>query len=184
MKSARTYFRFPSSVFGSSGRRGFTLIELLVVITIIGILAAMLLPAAAALRQAAKRKQARSRALAMTQAIKNYRADYAKFPGQKAATADGSVLEADIVTALAENPRGRLYLELTDTDLDDDGRLLDPWGRPYVVAMDENGDGRTDVSDDSFTPEIATNVPREAACVVSWGKEPTDIEERIYSWRK
>jgi prepilin-type N-terminal cleavage/methylation domain-containing protein len=60
--------------------RAFTLVEMLVVIAIIGILAAMLLPALAAAKTAAKKAQAKMEMSSIITAIEGYEQDYSRFP--------------------------------------------------------------------------------------------------------
>jgi prepilin-type N-terminal cleavage/methylation domain-containing protein len=65
--------------------RAFTLIELLVVISIIGILAALLLPALSRVKIKAQVKKAQMEAGGLANAIHTYEADYSKFPVSAAA---------------------------------------------------------------------------------------------------
>ena len=71
--------------------RAFTLVEMLVVIAIIGILAALLLPALSRGKRAAKVKQAQLQIADIVSAISRYDADYSRYPvSQAAMTAAGN----------------------------------------------------------------------------------------------
>jgi prepilin-type N-terminal cleavage/methylation domain-containing protein len=70
---------------GRHHRRAFTLIELLVVISIIGILAALLLPALSRAKRSAKISQSKLEIGNIMNAIHKYEADYNRLPASKEA---------------------------------------------------------------------------------------------------
>lgn len=158
-------------------RCGFTLIELLVVIAIIGMLAAMLMPAIGSVRRSAKRRKAAAEAKSLVHAVKLYHNVYGKWPGQVQGASDNVVPHFDIIAALTNNPRKKIFIEIPANFLVG-GKYLDPWRRPYVIVMDENADGTTMMSTALFT----TNIGNETALVMSWGSNSSAVM-RVYSWK-
>lgn len=77
-------------------KRGFTLIELLVVVAIIGLLAALLLPAIVKVRCKAKERVAQSQCRDIGSALEAYRSDYAMYPrdGHSSPTNGGATTDA------------------------------------------------------------------------------------------
>jgi type II secretory pathway pseudopilin PulG len=151
---------------------------------IIGLLVAMLLPAVGMLRQTTKRKQAAVRARSLIQAVQTYRQVYGKYPGQIQDVYDQEVTPEELITALTNNTRDIVFVEFGAGELDSDGALLDPWAMPYVISMDENGDKVTELAATASGTSFSTNVPGEPICVMSWGGNPPDEKERVYSWTR
>jgi len=58
------------------------------------------------------------------------------------------------------NPKHKIFLTLqvnTNNNPDYDGNYLDPWGIPYVVCMDENGDNKLSILTNVLWSYAASN---------------------------
>jgi len=150
---------------------GFTLIELLVVITIIGLMAAILVPAIAGAFRSAKRARAMSQIKDLDGAVKRYFAEYGKMPvpvGQNGGP-DQLVLgaqQAAVIEILInspyradtnQNPRQIVFLDLDPNSFgvkttvemlnllqNDKKAYPDPWGNEYGILMDLDFDEKID----------------------------------------
>lgn len=145
----------PPSTPGSRAD-AFTLIELLVVLIIASVLLALLYTVVIKTRDQALEGQAKAEVKALEGAILSYRTANGIYPGQVQGTNDTFYLTNNmfIVSLLASNdPRGRVHLRVPTNALND--RVYrDPWGLPYAICMDEDGDGYVRGLDDQVRPEL------------------------------
>jgi type II secretory pathway pseudopilin PulG len=147
------------------------LIELLVVITIIGMLAAVLIPAIAGALRSAKRSRAFSQIQDLDGAIKRFMAEYGKPPlprGTSIGDADvelNTTGQSDILLILLNqddwaadkrNTKQMVFLDLDPASFGvksvvemlaalQGGPYRDPWGNPYGIFLDVNLDDRIEV---------------------------------------
>ncbi len=133
--------------------RGFTLIELMVVVTVIGILAAIIIPSIAGALKGGKKARAMSQIRDLDGAVKRYYAEYGKMPVPRGdnggndklytGSAQAAVIEI-LINANAEmNPKQIVFLDVEPSALVS-GVYQDPWGGDYGILMDLNFDEKID----------------------------------------
>jgi len=102
--------------------RGFTLIEIMVVITILGILAALIVPRVVGRTDDAKIAAAKQDIASLMQALKLYRLDNGRYP----TTEQGlqALLSKPTIEPIPSNWKQGGYIERSSVP-------TDPWGEPY-----------------------------------------------------
>jgi general secretion pathway protein G len=113
-----------ASARGTSGRRsrGFTLIEIMVVVTILGILAALIVPRVVGRTDDARVAAAKQDIAQLMQALKLYRLDNGRYPSNEQG-----------LQALVQQPTTEPVPQNWKTGgyLDNSTLHKDPWGNPY-----------------------------------------------------
>jgi len=160
---------------------GFTLVELLVVISIIGLLVGLLAAGIPLAIEKGMTAKAKGETTAIVAAIKAYKQEYGKFPGDPSVTnrlfsSNSSpdsiktlmkVLSGDAAATLngeIANPKGVRFFEGAKTD----GTMPDPWGGQYLVLLDSSETGSVTYTN-AGTP---VNV-RISVLAICYGKDGT-----------
>jgi type II secretory pathway pseudopilin PulG len=128
----------------------FTLIELLTVIVIMIILAALLFPAIKLALTKGEISKAQSAVQNLSGALRAYYTEYGKWPITDTANqtyiADqylvGLLKGSNVLTTANPtgtylgNPRGIVFMEFKQADLDASSNFIDPWKKPYRFRLD------------------------------------------------
>ena len=147
------------------GTGGFTLVELLVVITIIGLLAAIIVPSINAAFRSAKNAKAMGQAKDLKEACHRYYAEYNRAPVPKgtkmgkgtdkkyesdnADVVDILVLADDLKDRSTVNPKLIRFLDMDAKGEEAYGKAKkyeDPWGHAYQILLDLSYDDTIQVS--------------------------------------
>jgi prepilin-type N-terminal cleavage/methylation domain-containing protein len=163
---------------------GFTLVELLVVVSIIGLLVGLLAAGIPLAIEKGMTAKAKGETTAIVAAIKAYKQEYGRFPGDPSVTnrlfsinsspdtikALMKVLGGDATETLNNeiaNPKGVRFFEGAKTD----GTMLDPWGGQYLVLVDSSETGSVTYTN-AGTP-VNLRISVLAICYGSDGKADT-----------
>jgi len=117
-------------------KRGFTLIEMLLVIVIIAILVALLFPAIKQALLRAEIAKAKTTVLSIATAFKAFNSQYGYWPNGADDLSSPQDLKTDYLTSTYGNSLNITFLDYSSKDVDSSNHILDPWKKPYKIALD------------------------------------------------
>ncbi len=183
-------------------RSGFTMIELLVVVAIILIIAGLVSPAVYKMTRDSNARQASAQVRSIDAAIKNFKAEYGRWPGQVSFNNDRNrdgiirqhVLIQDLTSETTRNPRNLRFLDVDESWIggpNTNRYFIDPWLNMMVVVMDDNDSGKLEINTNItvYIPNrrllnYRTNVLNTTVGVVSTGKNANERAKYILSWEQ
>jgi len=111
---------------------GFTIVELLVVITIIGILAALLLPALSAARCRAKHSASQASVQDFSVALKAYETDFGRYPPEEATNDVTQLVAASLINVMSSpGPKNVPYYQFRADQINGSKQWITALQTPY-----------------------------------------------------
>lgn len=178
-------------ILNRSDSKAFTLIELLVVVAIIAILASIAVPVISKALENAKKAQARTEIRTIETAVRAYYNEYSKYPHDNGKAdriyADYNNELLNVLrnldktgnTSYGNNPRRIVFMEVSEGSLDKDGNFVDPWQKPYRIAID------TDFNNTVSAGSPYNDIKNRQVAVWSLGPggDATKTNDHLKSWR-
>lgn len=173
--------------------RGFTWLEVLILIAVLAVLMVLLSPRMGEGLQAAPKAQAKNDVVQIAVAITAFHNEYGRLPSTNAGVQEvrGDLLGALTGEPSAANPRQITFLEVQAAKKHKSGirqgTFVDPWGAPYKLKLDTDGDGKLkDVGPArNLTPVITNTVVavwNDPSTHRDWANEKKKQSRAVTSW--
>lgn len=174
----------------SSG--GFTWFEILLLLAVLAVLWFLLMPRVGEGLSAGPRAQAKNDVVQIATAIAAFRAEYGRSPSTNGEVQNvgGPMLQMLMGSKSDLNPRQIVFLEVQAAKKGksglNNGVFVDPWGSPYKLMLDTDGDGRITNAGPAQQPtavvEKIVAVWTDPSTHADWASEAKKRKRFVTSW--
>jgi type II secretory pathway pseudopilin PulG len=172
---------------------GFTWLELIILIAVLALLMVLLSPRMGEGLAAAPKAQAKNDVVQIAKAITAFHSEYDRLPTTNAGVQEvsGDLLQALLGGPSPANPRQITFLEVQAAGKNKSGIwqgvFLDPWGAPYKLKLDTDGDGKLENVGpaQNLTPVLTNKVVavwNDPSIHRDWANEKKKQRRAVTSW--